>query len=216
MDKKLILITGIMLALMTACSIETPQVVNQTSSSSGGESVTQAAPNDGLSQLEGILWVAEGPIGLVLSHGAIYDAKSWEDQALAFVDEDMTSFAVEDIGQDQLIAAGKALKEEKGLETVILIGASAGGGSAIQAATREPDLFDKVILLSPVGDPTSIEESPLLVVFSEAEGYEALLKSTASNLETLVIAGNAHAQRLFNDEDSSKKVMERMLAFIRE
>lgn len=171
---------------------------------------------DSLSQIEGILWEANGDTGVVFSHGAIYDAKSWEDQALALVGDNMASFAVEDISSDQLIAAGKLLKEQKGLNKIILIGASAGGATAIEAVNKEPGLFDKIILLSPVGNPTSIEEIPLLVVFSEEEGYENLLESTANNLDLLVIPGSAHAQRLFNEDESSKMVMEKILAFIRE
>ena len=121
---------------------------------------------DNLSQIEGILWEANGDIAIVFSHGAIYDAKSWENQELELLDDNISSFAVEDISVDQVIAAGKLLKVEKDLNKIILIGASAGGASAIKAVNQEPSLFDKIILLSPAGNPTSIEEIPLLSISS--------------------------------------------------
>lgn len=213
MSIKLFIIIIIIGVFITACSEGNQPVENDLYDN---ESVEESGNEGNLSQIEGILWEAKGDVGVVFSHGAIYDAESWEDQALVLVDEKITSFAVEYTGQDQLIAVGKLLKEEKGLNKIILIGASAGGASAIEAVNEAPGIFDKIILLSPVGNPTRIEEIPLLVIFSEEEGYENLLKSTANNLDTLVIAGSAHAQRLFNDDDSSKKVMERILAFIRD
>src|SRR5699024_8281504 len=43
---------------------------------------------------DGLSWVNASDFGVVLSHVAVYDAKSWEEEAEKFADEWMTVYAV--------------------------------------------------------------------------------------------------------------------------
>lgn len=166
--------------------------------------------------VEGTLWEADGDIGVVFSHGAAYDADSWENQGKQFAEEGVTAFAVEDTEEEALVGAAEMLKEEQGIAEVAVIGASAGGASAIDAVEADDTIFDKVVLLSPGGDATAIEETPVLVIYSEEEGFEDLEENQPDHLDTLAIPGDAHAQELFQDEAKSDKVMAEIMEFLEE
>ncbi|HLR54803.1 MAG TPA: prolyl oligopeptidase family serine peptidase, partial [Pseudogracilibacillus sp.] len=151
-----------------------------------------------------------------LSHGAAYDADSWEDQGEQFAENNVTAFAVEDTNDEELVDAAEWLKEEQGVEKVAVLGASAGGASAIEAVEKDDTVFDKVALLSPGSDATSIKDTPVLVVYSEEEGFEDLEENQPENLETLAISGDAHAQEMFQDDEKSTEVMKKITAFLEE
>lgn len=166
--------------------------------------------------MEGTLWEADGELGVVLSHGAAYDADSWEEQGKQLAENDITAFAVEDTDKEELIAAAEWLEDEQDIEEVAILGASAGGTSAIEAVEEEETLLNKVVLLSPGGDATAIKDIPVFVVYSEEEGFEDLEDNQPNNLETLSIPGDAHAQELFQDNETSEKVMEEIREFLDE
>ena len=165
---------------------------------------------------DGLIWGNASDFGVVLSHGAVYDAKSWEEEAEKLADEGMTVYAVEDTDPEVLIEAADMLKDEYGAEKTAIIGASAGGQSTIDALVQKDADFDQVVLLSPGGDATEIEDIPVLVIYSEDEGFDELEENKGSNIETIAISGNAHAQELFDDEESSEKTMDSIIEFLEE
>src|SRR5699024_4704782 len=134
-----------------------------------------------------------GELGVVLSHGAAYAADSWEDQGEQFGKNNVSAFAVEETNEEELLEAAEWGKEEQEGEEAVVLGASAGGASAIEAVEKDDTVSDKVALLSPGGDATSIKDMPVLVVYSEEEGFEDLEENQPENLETLAISGDAHA-----------------------
>ena len=218
MHKLLFLIVIITVVFFVACSSESiPESEDlEDNNGEGSDKIGEEIDMDRLSDLEGILWEADGKMGIVLSHGAIYDAASWEIQGKELANNDIAAFAVEAINKEELIIAGKLLKDELKLDKVFLIGASAGGATSIEALKADGTIFDKVVLLSPGGDATTVEDIPVFVIYSEGEGYVNLEESKATNLKLLEIPGNAHAQRIFNDKQNSSKVMEELINFLKE
>ena len=51
------------------------------------------------------MWGEDGDIGVILSHGSVYDADSWKEQGEQLAEEGMVAFAVEDTDPETLIAA---------------------------------------------------------------------------------------------------------------
>src|SRR5699024_12445536 len=95
-------------------------------------------------QVEGTLWEADGELGVVLSHGAAYDADSWEEQGKQLAENDITAFAVEDTDKEELIAAAEWLEDEQDIEEVAILGGSAGGTSAKEDVEEEETHLTKI------------------------------------------------------------------------
>src|SRR5699024_1830085 len=150
--------------------------------------------------IDGTMWGEDGDIGVILSHGAVYDADSRKEQGEQLAEEGMVAFAVEDTDPETLIAAANML-EESGVEKIVIIGASAGGGTPIEAVNKAEIDFDRTVLLSPGGDATSIANIRVLAIYSEEEGFEELEEAaeTNDNLETISITVSVNAQELFYD-----------------
>jgi hypothetical protein len=55
-------------------------------------------------ETEALVW-SEGDYGVVMAHGAAYDAASWEEQARRISGEGMIALAVEDTSPRNLLAA---------------------------------------------------------------------------------------------------------------
>src|SRR5699024_1643718 len=184
------------------------------STSESENSQEENTPQD--DDIDGTMWGEDGDIGVILSHGAVYDADSWKEQGEQLAEEGMVAFAVEDTDPETLIAAANILEEEQGVGKIVIIGASAGGGTAIEAVNKAEVDFDRVILLSPGGDATSIANIPVLAIYSEEEGFEELEEAaeTTDNLEAISIPGSAHAQELFQDDEKAEQVMEEIINFI--
>src|SRR5699024_11377352 len=121
-----------------------------------------------------------------------YDADSWEEQGKQLAENDITAFAVEDTDKEELIAAAEWLEDEQDIEEVAILGASAGGTSAIEAVEEEETLLNKVVLLSQGGDASAIKDIPVFVVYSEEVGFEDLDDTHPINLETTSILGVDH------------------------
>ncbi|MBM7696750.1 alpha/beta hydrolase [Salimicrobium jeotgali] len=167
------------------------------------------------SNIEGELWKGDGDLAVVLSHGAVYNAESWDDQGKKLADNGITAFATKDTSPRTLKKAAAMLKEEHGAEEVAVMGASAGGSSAIEAVTEGDFDFQKVVLLSPGGDPMEISDTPVLTVYSEDEGYRELEESTEEVMKTMEISGGAHAQEIFKGE-KSEEVMSEIIRFLKD
>ncbi|SIS99083.1 alpha/beta hydrolase [Salimicrobium salexigens] len=186
----------------------------------GGDSGSQSTDTEDKntseeSNIEGELWKGDGDLGVVLSHGAVYNAESWDDQGRKLADNGITAFATKDTSPRTLKKAAAMLKEEHGAEEVAVMGASAGGSSAIEAVTEGDFDFQKVVLLSPGGDPMKISNTPVLTVYSEDEGYRELEESTEELMKKMEISGGAHAQEIFKGE-KSEELMSEIIRFLKD
>ncbi len=171
--------------------------------SGSGESV-EVAGN------EVLVW-GEGDRGVVLAHGAAYDAASWREQAERLAESGVTALAVEDTSARSVAEAARYLEEERGVRDVTLLGASAGTGGVLGAAEEDRGLVDGLILLSGTGEVSGLGDYPKLFVASEGEGLAGEVRSMAgeapgSRNEALILPGDAHAQAIF-ETDQGERLM---------
>jgi pimeloyl-ACP methyl ester carboxylesterase len=178
---------------------------NEQSGREGESSSVSSAAGSGetveVGGTEAIVW-GEGDRGVVLAHGAAYDAASWQDQARQLADNGVVALAVEDTSTQSVVAAANYLKEERGVRDVTLIGASAGASGTLGAAEQAPGLADQLILISGTGDVSGLGEFPKLFVASEGEGLAETVRSMGDEApgdrnEVLILPGEAHAQAIF-------------------
>jgi pimeloyl-ACP methyl ester carboxylesterase len=166
-----------------------------------------------------LLW-GQGLYGVILSHGAIYDAASWTPLAVDIARHNITALALEETDPDAILAAHAFLSEQRGVKAVALIGASAGGSTALSAMARSPKLWDQLILLSSSGDVSRIGSAPKLFVASEGEGMADTARRMAENApgkqnDVLIVEGSAHAQAIFRTSEGprlTKAILERLAA----
>ncbi len=164
-----------------------------------------------------IVW-GEGDRGVVLSHGAAYDAASWESQGQALEENGMVALAVEDVSPGSLRLAIDYLREEYDVESVALIGASAGAGPVLQIAEEDPEEVGQIMLLSGIGDVSGLGEYPKLFVASEGEEISERVRRMAEEApgdrnEALILPGSAHAQAIFRTEEGDRlmqNILERL------
>ncbi len=155
-----------------------------------------------------IVW-GEGDRGVVLSHGAAYDAASWESQGQALEENGMVALAVEDVSPGSLRFAIDYLKEEYDVESVALIGASAGAGPVLEVAEEDPEEVSQIMLLSGTGGVSGLGEYPKLFVASEGEGIAEEARRMAEEApgdqnEALILPGDAHAQAIFQTQQGER------------
>ncbi len=170
----------------------------------------------GVGDGDALTW-GDGDYGVVLAHGAAFDAASWEEQAVALAEAGATVVAVEDISPESIEAAVDQLNED-GIDDVALIGGSAGADAILQLVSDQPDLPDQLILLSPNTTVEGLGEQPKLFIASEdepvADVSEELAASAPGNdNEALILPGSAHAQNIF-ETDQGDEVLEQMVARI--
>jgi pimeloyl-ACP methyl ester carboxylesterase len=154
-----------------------------------------------------LLW-GSGQYGVVLVHGAAYDAASWEPQALALAGHGMTVLAVEQADAESVAAAIAYLRDERGLPRVAVMGASAGSAAALAVGRDQPELVDQLILLSGTGDVASLGDFPKLFAASQGEpaasDAERMAAEAPGDWNALYLApGSAHAQAIFGSEGGS-------------
>jgi pimeloyl-ACP methyl ester carboxylesterase len=187
---------------------------------SGGETESGTSGSwVGVGESWAIVW-GEGDRGVVLSHGAAYDAASWESQGQALEENGMVALAVEDISPGSLRLAIDYLKEEYDVESVALIGASAGAGPVLEVAEEDPEEVGQIIVLSGIGDVSGLGEYPKLFVASEEEEISERVRRMAEEAsgdrnEALILSGSAHAQAIFQT-DEGERLMQVILERIEE
>jgi pimeloyl-ACP methyl ester carboxylesterase len=175
----------------------------------GGEAESDISGKQvSVGETDAIVW-GEGDKGAVLSHGAAYDAASWEDQGQELAENGVVALAVEDTSPENLRSAADYLENEYGVESVAFIGASAGAGSVLKAAEEYPEEVDQMILLSGRGDVSGLGEYPKLFVASEREGIAEDVRRMAAEApgdenEALILSGDAHAQAIFQTEEGER------------
>lgn len=168
---------------------------------------------------DALVW-GKGDRGVVLAHGAAYDAASWEDQSRRIAENGVVALAVEDTSARSVAEAARYLKEERGVRDVTLIGASAGTSGVLGAAEKTPGLADQVILLSGIGDVSGLGEYPKLFVASEGEGLAGEVRRMAEEApgdrnEVLILPGDAHAQAIF-ETNQGERLMQAILDLLKE
>lgn len=180
------------------------------SSPSGDDSSGEKISIAGSSALR---W-GKGDYGVVLAHGAAFDAASWEKQAVAIADQGASVIAVENIDPDAIRAAVEQLQGE-GIADVALVGGSAGADGILDLASQEPGLPDQLILLSPNATVDGLGDEPKLFVASEDEpvadvSTELAESSPGDENEVKILPGSAHAQNIFAT-DLASSVLDAML-----
>ena len=155
---------------------------------------------------EALLW-GDGDSGVVLAHGAAFDAESWTDQATQIAAEGTTVVAVEDISPEGIEAAVTYLKDERGIAGVALIGASAGADGILDLVSQQPDLPDQLIVLSPNSVVDGLGVSPKLFIASEDEPVADVSTEMADTAEgddnaAIILPGSAHAQNIFDTDQA--------------
>ncbi len=187
--------------------------------SSSGSSRAGSGEAVAVGGTEALAW-GEGDRGVVLAHGAAYDAASWEHQARRIAEKGVVALAVEDTSAQGVAEAARYLKEERGVRDVTLIGASAGTSGVLGAAEKNTGLADQVILLSGTGDVSGLGEYPKLFVASEGEGLAGEVRRMAEvapgdRNEVLILPGDAHAQAIF-ETNQGERLMQAILELLKE
>ncbi len=183
------------------------------SPASGGDTSAREIEVGGSAALQ---W-GDGDYGVVLAHGAAYDAASWEEQATAIADQGATVVAVEDIATESIQAAVEWLKED-GHEDVALVGGSAGSDAILQLASAQPELPDQLVLLSPNSVVDGLGEEPKLFIASEDEPVAEVSQQLADagpgdDNEVIMLPGSDHAQGIFDGENADaamEAILERL------
>lgn len=169
---------------------------------SSGEEVSVGETN-------AIVW-GTGDRGVVLAHGAAYDAASWEDQGRTLAENGVVALAVEETSASNVRSAINYLKEEYSVGSVALIGASAGSRGVLEAAEANSEEVGQIILLSGMGDVSNLGEQPKLFVASEGEGglveevSRMAEEAPGAENEALLLPGDAHAQAIFQTEEGER------------
>lgn len=179
----------------------------------GGERVT-------IGDAEALVW-GEGTYGVVLAHGAAFDAASWSVQALAIADAGMVVVAVEDISPGGVAAAADYLKDQRGATDVALVGGSAGAGGIMQAVSGGEVEPDQLILLSPNSVVEGLGTKPKLFIASEEESVADVStrlaeESDGDENEVMLLPGSAHAQNIFDTDQGAptlQAVLDRLAEF---
>lgn len=166
-----------------------------------------------------LLW-RSGERSVFLLHGAAYDAASWEAEAQAMASQGFTVLAMEELSPDAVGDGIAYLMDACGASGVVMIGASAGGGPALEVLAEDPEGISGLILLSATGDAGALGEYPKLFVASEGEGLAEQLVAMADGApgdqnETVVLPGSAHAQAIF-ESDQGDVLVDAILAFLSE
>ncbi len=172
--------------------------------STEGSSTAATGERVEVGDTEALVW-GEGDYGVVMAHGAAYDAASWEEQAREISESGIVALAPENASPESLLASVEYLREERGVQGVALMGASAGGSAVLRAADEDPDAANQLLLLSATGDVTGLGEEPKLFVASEGESIAAEVRRMAEEApgnknEVLILPGDAHAQAIFRTE----------------
>lgn len=195
----------LVIALLVASSAcgntdgETSEDDGPAQSSQGDTSGERIDIGDG----EALTW-GTGEYGVVLAHGAAFDAASWEEQATAIADQGATVIAVESIDPEAIGAAVHKL-EDDGISEVALVGGSAGADAILRLLSDQPDIADQLITLAVNTEVDGIGDQPKLFIVSEddpsADASVALAENADGNDNQLeVLPGSAHAQNIFDTE----------------
>jgi pimeloyl-ACP methyl ester carboxylesterase len=182
----------------------------------------------------------EGDRGVVLAHGGRFTKESWRPQAqqLARAGFHVLAFDFRGFGQSHgpgdsdmftapmrldVLAAVRYLRKN-GARTVAIVGGSLGGGAAADAsvASQPGEINGLVLLAADWNGPAERIKTPLLVIVARDDANDEGLRlprirawfdKAPQPKKLLVLEGSAHAQFLFQT-DQSDRVMREVLQFV--
>lgn len=181
----------------------------------------------------------KGDRGVVLAHGGRFTKESWQPQAqqLARAGFHILAFDFRGFGQSHgpgdsdmftapvhldVLAAVRYLRKN-GAKTVAIVGGSFGGGAAADASiASQPGEINGLVLLAAEGNgPAERIKVPLLEIVARDDANDEGLRlprirawfDKAQPKKLLVLDGSAHAQFLFQT-DQSDRVMRELLQFL--
>ncbi len=182
----------------------------------------------------------QGSNAVVLAHGGRFNKESWRDQALSLTSAGFRVLAIdfrgygcsEGPGQENLdnapfekdvLAAVRYLKAH-GAKTVSVVGGSFGGAAAGDASIKSaPGEIDRIVLLgaAPNLPADGLKSRALFIVAREDSdgsslrlpGIRAQYEKAPQPKQLIVLDGSAHAQFLFQS-DQSARVMQEIVRFL--
>ena len=182
----------------------------------------------------------QGTRAVVLAHGGRFNKESWRDQAQALVSEGFRVMAIDfrgfgcSTGPGQadfdnapfdmdVLAAVRYLKTH-GAKTVSVVGGSFGGGAAGDASIHSVrGEMDRIVFLgaAPNLAAEKLKSRTLFIVARDdandagprLPGIRAQYEKAPQPKELIVLDGSAHAQFLFQT-DQSARVMHEILRFL--
>src|SRR6185312_648889 len=182
----------------------------------------------------------QGTRAVVLAHGGRFNKESWREQAQALVSEGFRVLAIDFRGfgcstgpgqadfdhapfENDVIAAVHYLKVHDA-KTVSVIGGSFGGGAAGDASIKSaPGEIDRIVFLgaAPNLSAEKLKSRALFIVARDdandsgprLPGIRAQYEKAPQPKQLIVLDGSAHAQFLFQT-DQSARVMREILRFL--
>jgi pimeloyl-ACP methyl ester carboxylesterase len=182
----------------------------------------------------------QGSRAVVLAHGGRFSKESWRDQARALVSAGFQAMAIDFRGfgcskgpgqadfdsapfENDVLAAVRYLKAH-GAKTVSVVGGSFGGSAAGDASIKSaPGEIDRIVFLGAAPNlPADKLKSRALFMVARDDangagprlpGIRAQYEKAPQPKELIVLDGSAHAQFLFQT-DQSDRVMREMLRFL--
>jgi pimeloyl-ACP methyl ester carboxylesterase len=182
----------------------------------------------------------QGRRAVVLAHGGRFTKESWREQARAMVAEGFQVLAIDfrgfgcSTGPGQAdfdhapfekdVLAGVRYLKAHGAETVSVVGGSFGGGAAGDASIKSaPGEIDRIVFLgaAPNLSAERLKSRTLFIVARDdangsgprLPGIRAQYEKAPQPKELIVLNGSAHAQFLFQT-DQSGRVMREVLRFL--
>ena len=177
----------------------------------------------------------QGASAVVLAHGGRFNKESWRVQANALVSEGLRVLAIDFRGfgcstgpgqadfdnapfENDVLAAVRYLKAH-GAKVVSVVGGSFGGGAAGDASIRSaPGEIDRVVFLgaAPNLSAEKLKSRALFLVARDdandaglrLPGIRAQYEKTPEPKELIVLDGSAHAQFLFQTDQSARVLHE--------
>ncbi len=167
----------------------------------------------------------KGTRAVVLAHGGRFNRGSWAKQAEVLVGAGFRVLAIdfrEARGADDVLDSVHYLRAE-GAKWVSAVGGSMGGDYAAEAAEKEPEAIDRVVLLaSGAYTPLLKMKGPKLFILARddvsSDGprlpkIRAAYEKASEPKKLVIVEGSAHAQFLFAT-DQGERVMREILEFL--
>ncbi len=182
----------------------------------------------------------QGARAVVLAHGGRFNKESWRDQANTLVSEGFRVLAIDFRGfgcstgpgqadfdsapfENDVLGAVRYLKAH-GAKSVSVVGGSFGGGAAGDASIKSaPGEIDRIVFLGAAPNlPAEKLKSRALFLVARDDandaglrlpGIRAQYEKVPGPKELIVLNGSAHAQFLFQTEQSAR-VMHEILRFL--
>ena len=182
----------------------------------------------------------QGPRAVVLAHGGRFTKESWSEQARALVSGGFRILAIDFRGfgcssgpgqadfdsapfENDVLAAVRYLKGH-GAKTVSVVGGSFGGAAAGDASIKSaPGEIDRIVFLGAAPNlPAEKLKSRALFIVARDDGNDggprlprirAQYEKAPQPKELIVLDGSAHAQFLFQT-DQSARLMREILRFL--